>query len=625
MKRFLDYVNKLDLVLLILIVLSLVFSWFESLGWTLGQVGDYLILSVAVIGTFPVFYSAYKAVINRKISVDLLASVALIFSLLTNEWLSVIFINLMLTSARIFMSYNEARARKSIDALFKLKPVKIKVQRGETIKEIDPKEVQTGDLVIVDLGERVPVDGEIVSGGADLDESSLTGESVPVTKVIGNKVFSSTLVVSGSLTIKTEKVGAETTLEKIIKLVEQAQLEKPDIHTTAEKFAGWYLTTIFVGAIILYFFTLDLKMVLSVLLVVCADDVAVAVPLTFLTAISFCAKRGIIVKGASYLEAMSQVKTIFVDKTGTLTKGKILTERFECLKPEFCSRVLRFSGLISGLSNHPVSKSIVAYVEKENGQIVGVADKFQEIAGKGLIAQFGTDKVLLGKLKFIEEFGATLSDELRQKIYQEEEKGYNITIFELNGQVEGYFILADELRPGIKEVISELKHLGIEKIIMLTGDNERVASRIAKEVGLTGFYSNLLPEQKLDYIRGALNKEHKVAMVGDGVNDAASLSLADIGIAMGNVGLDAAIEAADIILVKDNFGKIPQLIRVAKEVVKISNQDFVIWGLSNVVGLFLVFVGYIGPTGAAAYNFLTDFLPLINSTRVFRLYLKEKE
>ena len=624
MKRVFQYMSKFDAVLVILLLVAIFIQTLGISPLTLfGQIDYYFLLVVAILGTLPVLYSAYKSLLTRKISVDLLASVALIFSLLSREWMSAVFINLMLASARIFMSYNEARARKNIDGLLKMKPVKIKVERGGIVKEILPTEVLIGDFVLVDLGERVPVDGEVISGEADVNESSLTGESLPVAKTKGSKAWSSTLVIGGHLTIKAEKVGTETTLEKIIKMVEGAQLEKPDIHTTAEKFASIYLVFVFVGSIILLFFGFNLKMILAIMLVVCADDVAVAVPLAFLTAVSFCAKNGAIVKGASYLEALGQVKVIFVDKTGTLTKGKLKVEKFYCAGA-VCNDLASLSKTIAEQSDHPISKAILEYIDEDYKAVDEEVKMTQEIPGKGVRAEIGEKKILLGRPSFAEEFGFIIDEDLHKKIYAEEEQGFNVTVVGVDGQIQGYFVLSDELKSDIALNIAELKTLGVEKIIMLTGDNERVAKRLADQLGVTHFYPNLLPEQKLAYIKKELNPKYKLAMVGDGVNDAAALSLADVGISMGSIGMDVAIESSDIVLMKDDFSEIAKLIRVSKYTLKIANQDFWIWGASNLIGLGLVFTGVLLPTGAALYNFLTDFLPLTNSVRIFSLYIKKK-
>ena len=625
MKRLFQYVSIFDTVLVILLLLVIIISNinFDALS-LLGKISNYSLLIVAILGTLPVLQSAYKSLLTKRISVDLLASVALIFSLLAQEWMSAVFINLMLASARIFMSYNEARARKNIDGLLKMKPTLIKVERGGIIKEIKAAEVLIGDFVLVDLGERVPVDGEVVAGQADVDESSLTGESLPVAKAKGSKAWSSTLVSSGHLTIKAEKVGTETTLEKIIKMVEGAQLEKPDIHTAAEKFAGIYLVLVFILAIVLLFFGYNLKMILAVMLVVCADDVAVAVPLAFLTAISYCAKNGAIIKGASYLEALGQVKVVFVDKTGTLTKGKLKVERFDCEGTK-CGNLASLAKTITEQSDHPISKAILEYIDGSQKTVAEDISETREIPGKGVMAKIGGQKVLLGRPSFAVEFGFNISEDLHNKIYEEENQGYNVTVVGVDGIIQGYFVLSDELKPNLAKNIAELKALGVEKIIMLTGDNERVAKRLADKIGLTHFYPNLLPEQKLAYIKKELNPKYKVAMVGDGVNDAASLSLADVGISMGSIGMDVAIESSDIVLMKDDFAEIAKLIRVSKYTLKIANQDFLLWGASNLVGLGLVFTGILLPTSAALYNFLTDFLPMTNSVRIFSLYIKKKK
>jgi Cd2+/Zn2+-exporting ATPase len=625
MKKFYKIIS-FDNVLLVCLLIILPISY-----WGLFNLQQTLLIAIAIVATLPVVFSAYKAILNRHITVDLLASVALIFSLLAQEWMSAIFINLMLTSARIFMTYNEARARKNIEGLLKLKPKKVKIKQSDgKIIEINPKDVKLGDVVVVDLGERIPIDGKIISGEATIDESSLTGESIPVSKAKGEKVFSSTLVLSGNLLVETEKIGAETTLEKIIKLVEQAQIDKPDIHTSAEKFATLYLIIVFGGSIVAYFMTKNVTFVLAILLVVCADDVAVAVPLTFLTAISYCAKNGIIVKGASYLEALQDVKVIFVDKTGTLTKGQLKVEKFVC-DTNVCDetdkeKILKYSGILAILSDHPISKAILNYIENDKEEDSGAMtpDYFTEHSGKGISAVFKGERLILGKTTYIEESGVKITDDMRKKLLVEENEGFNTTLISLDNELKGFFVIADAIKQDIKKDMEELKKLGVERIIMLTGDNERVAKRISDNVGLTEYHANLLPAEKYDFIKKTISKDYKTIMVGDGINDAASLSLADIGIAMGAIGYDAAIESANIVLMKDDFSKIPDLIRLSKYVMKVANQDFIIWGVTNIFGLGLVFSGVLIPTSAAAYNFITDFLPLTNSTRIFSLYRKQK-
>ena len=616
MKYFKWWIADVILTVLLLVVLLI-----EGLRFFNFEIGNPLLSVVAIIGTLPVVWSALQMVWKRKISVDLLASIALIFSLLTQEWLSAIFINLMLTSARLLLAYNEARARKNLESLFKLKPKNIKIKTEEGITEVKYSDIKIGDVILVDLGERVPVDGVIIFGSASLDESSLTGESLPVNKNAGDKVLSSGLVVSGNLMIKAEKVAGDTTLEKIIKMVEQAQIDKPDIHTTAEKFATWYLALVFLGSIILYLFTHNLILILAILLVICADDIAVAMPLTFLTAISFAARKGILIKGASYLEALHDVRVIFVDKTGTLTKGKLQVESFISDSKDK-DLVLKYAGVCSELSDHPMSKAITHYSSKFRDKKEIMPESWNEVNGNGMKAVFDKKELIFGKRSFLEANKVAISETVIAGAKAEEEKGFNVTYVAYDGRPAGYFVIADEIKANIRESVEQLKALGVQKIIMLTGDNERVAGRIKEATGITDFYANLKPEEKLEHIKNSLTDKYKVAMVGDGINDAAALSLADVGIAMGAIGYDVAIESADVVLVKDDFSRVPEMIRISRYVMKIARQDFWIWGFSNFIGLALVFGGILAPTGASAYNFLTDFLPLFNSTRVFKVYLK---
>ncbi len=608
-----------DNILLFFLILVLAFNYFKFLQF---KYSDYVLIAIAIIGTVPVVSSAYESIVARKINIDLLAGIALVFALVNGEWVSAVFINLMLTSARIFLSYNQNRARKNIEHLLKLKPKKIKIKEANgTIIEVNPKSVKVGDIVVVDLGERVPIDGIVVSGEAAIDESPLTGESIPVNKKAHDKAYSSTLVLSGNVLIKAEKVGAETTLEKIIKLVEEAQIDKPEVHTSAEKFATWYIIAIFAGSLAAYLLTYDLNFVLAIMLVVCADDVAVAVPLAFLTAISFAAKNGVIIKGASFIEALKDTKVIFVDKTGTLTKGKLKVEKFVSDFSDI-NNILEYVGSMVELSDHPISNTIAEYIQKDRALKPDITpEQFKEVKGNGISAKIKGDEISLGKLSYVEAL-IPVSQNIKNEILKAEEDGFNVTIISLNKSLAGYFILADEIKLDIKDDIVELKKLGVERIIMLTGDNDRVAKRISETLGLTEFHANLLPEEKLAFIKKTLSKKYKTIMVGDGINDAAALSLADIGIAMGGIGLDITIESADIVLMKDDFSKIPNLIRLSKYIMKISNQDFMIWGATNFIGLGAVLTRILMPNGAAAYNFLTDFIPLINSTRVFSLYFK---
>ena len=610
-----------DRILLGFLVTALVLHYGKLLPIT----GDaYALVTLSLIATLPVIASAIRAIFKRKITIDLLASAALVLSLLNKEWASAILINLMLTSARIFMAYSEDRARRSIESLLKLKPKKVKIKRGDRIEEVSFGEIKKGDLVVVEIGGRVPVDGLIVEGEATLDQSSLTGESIPVPKSKGDEVLSSTIVLNGNLIIKAEKVGKETTLEKIIDLVEKAQSNKAEITAAADRFTAWYIVLAGVGASVIFFFSHNLLLVLSVMLVVCADDIAISIPLAFLTAIGYAAKKGIIIKGSNYLEGMHRVKTIFVDKTGTITQGKLKVVKASVIDGLSQEEFISLTGSLAELSQHPSSKAILKYAQEKNFQPVKL-DGFEEYPGKGASAVYKGKKVIMGRLSFFRASKIQISEKQLEIIDKEESGGFSFTLLALGNKLEGFFAMEDALKPGVKETIIRLKTKGIEKVIMLTGDNEKIAQRVSEAVGIDEYYANLLPEDKIAHLKKAMGGKDKVMMIGDGVNDAAALSLADISVAMGGIGYDVTIESADIVLMKDDFSIIPDLIGLSNYTLKIASQDFWIWGIVNVLGLYLVFSGLIGPTGAAGFNFVTDFFPIINSMRVMSLYKRKHQ
>ncbi len=599
-------------------ILVLVFL-LKSFNLTNSKFGLYLLIFTALVGTLPVILSSITALKNRKISVDLLAAIALVASLILREWFSAIFINLMLVFARLLDYYSENKAHSAINSLLKLRPQKVRVKNGDKIEDKNADEVKVGDLVVIESGDRVPVDGIIEKGEASIDRSSLTGESLPVTKREGGEVLSSTLVISGSLVVRAEKIGRDTTFEKIVDLVEGAHQAKPKINSIAERFATLYIVSVVVGAALIYMFSRNLALLLSVLLVACADDIAVAIPIAFLISIGNAAKNGIIIKGGDFLESMAKVKTIIFDKTGTLTLGRLSVEKVIPFGGNSSEDVVRLAATSDFFSKHVSARAVIDYAEKENIKFKK-PESFQEFPGSGSTADFDGDKIYTGKVDFLKKNGIVIKDSDLKEIIALENQGLNITLVGFRSGLVGVVGLSDKVRPGVKETILKLKESGVSHWVMLTGDNEDVAKKIAIQVGINEYHANLLPENKLDFIKKHLSKKSKLAMVGDGVNDAAALALADVGIAMGVIGSDAAIEAADIALMRDDFSKIPDIINLGKKTMKVAYQDFWIWGIINILGLVLIFTHQIGPQGAAAYNFLTDFLPLLNSATLFRKF-----
>lgn len=575
------------------------------------------LMIIATLATLTIIIDSIKELKKRIISVELLASIALIVSLIEKEWISAIFINLMITSAKVAGEYVKIRSHSAIRSLLKYKPKTVKIEINGKIMEIPIERVKKGDRIIIELGEMVPVDGIIVKGNASVDQSSLTGESIPVFKKSGDQILSFTTIVSGNIVMVAEKVGKETAFEKIISLVETSQLKKSPIHTIVSKFSNWYIALTLIGSIVVYLISKDVKLVLSLLLVSCADDIAVATPLALMSAITHAAKHGAIVKGGDFLEVLAKIKYIVFDKTGTLTKGKLRVEKAVAFKEKEAHELIKLAAAASMFSNHPIAHTITSYAQDKKILIPDLED-FKEFRGKGMTAVYKDGMIITGKLSFLKEKGVEMTDSQLKEILEEQADGFNVTLVAYNQELLGYIALADELRKDAKQTINELRDLGMKKIIMLTGDNEKIARKIADELMIDEFHANLLPEDKIKHVEELIKKHGNVAMVGDGINDAPTIALSNIGIAMGAIGSDAAIEAADIAMMKDDVSQIPEIIRISRSTMGVIKQNILIWGIVNVLGLALVFFNVLDPSGAAAYNFVTDFIPIVNSFRLFK-------
>lgn len=612
-KNSLNHKFNFDKILIFLLITESVLSIFKILPQ---EIDKNLLAIIAIISTIPVFVNSFYAIKNKEINVEHLASVALFLSLISGEYLSAIFINLMLTFARIFSDITKDQTHFALQALLKLRPQFAKLKLEKSILKIPVEKVKVSNLLIVELGDRIPVDGVILDGTASIDESSFTGESLPIDKKVGDKVFASTIISSGQITIRAEKVGKETSFEKIVQLIENSQKNKAKIATFGDKFSKIYLISTFALALIIYFYSKDLNLVLGVLLVVCADDIAVAVPLAFMAGIGVAAKKGIIIKGASFLEGISDVKKILFDKTGTLTLGKLKVENFVTLNSYSESEVVKLAGIASFFSNHPISKTISEFIQPKLKTAIDCNLEHSEESGKGTKVNFEDENIFLGKLNFLKENEIEIRSQEEKIIQSYAIKGFNVTCLGFKKKLIAIFILSDSPKENAIKVIQKLKDLGIKDLEILTGDNEKIAENISTKLGLTNFHANLLPEDKINFLKKDLNENYKIAMVGDGVNDAPVLTLADIGIAMGKIGSDIAIESADIVITNDNIENIPELFGISKRVMNAVYLNFGLWIFLNSIGLFLVYAGVLNPAGAAAYNFLTDFIPIANSLRL---------
>ncbi|MFA6495222.1 MAG: cation-translocating P-type ATPase [Candidatus Paceibacterota bacterium] len=611
-----------DVGLVVLLLLGLAAQLIPA--WRHESLVTNALIALAGIGLAPVLWSAVRAIFLRTITIDLLASIALIFTFIDHQWVSAIFINLMLASARIFDRVTQLKTKHTIEHLMKLRPERVKVQREGTIVEEPVDAVRAGDVVVIEAGDRIPVDGTVLSGEASINQATITGESALIQKHAGDAVLTSTLNEFGSLLVRADHVGEDTTLAKIIALVSEASAHKGPIQRIADRFSAWYIVISLVGSALLYIVTHNASFVLSVLLVTCADDIAVAIPLGFTVAIAHGARRGVLIKGADIVERLARIKTFVTDKTGTLTRGDTHVVAIELFGGSNQLEVLAGGALCAINSHHPTSVAIVAYLKQQGASFLA-PDSFQETPGEGIAATKDGHQWFSGKMEMLAAHGVVVSAQDAARINDIRVHGQSMTCVACDGKLIGGFIFQDELRPSAVAAIRDTKALGVRSWIMLTGDNEVIAGQIAHQASIDEFYANLKPDGKLALIKEIKKRSGVLAMIGDGVNDAASLALADVGFAMGGIGADATIEASDITLMHDDLRRIPESMELARATMRVARQNFWIWGITNVVGLGLVFGGVVGPMGAAAYNFITDFFPIANAFRLYRTHISETE
>lgn len=576
-----------------------------------------LVVLVNIIALAPVLISAIKALKNKEVTVDLLAVVALIFAFIAREWYSALFINLMLTSARIFSTWTQNKTESAIKSLLKYRPASIKVKIDGSFVFKKPEEIKVGEIMIVGVGERIATDGVVVKGSSAIDESALTGESIPRTVGIGASVYSSGLNTADNLEIKSTKKESESTLSKIILATQAASLQKSKTILSSSRFASWYISLTFLGSILLYWVTKNTDFVLSILLVVCADDLAVSIPLAFTLAIAKSSQKGIIINNSEVLENLHKVKYFVTDKTGTVTKGVIHVNKIvnrSKLEDNFIYSILN---TLESVSTHPVSVAISKFAKSKKASLLK-PQKITEYPGEGVEMLYEGKIYMVGKPDFFKT-KKIISTADRTFIKNTQDSGFSVSLLSQSNKVIAFIIFEDEIKSYVKDVILKTEKMGVIKWIMLTGDNEQTAKRIARESGIDEYKFGLKPIQKLEYIKNLKQREKKlIGMVGDGVNDAPALSLADVSIAMGSMGSDAAIQVSDIAIMNDDLKKIPQAMSISLKVKKLVSQNVLIWGATNLVGLGLVLVGFLGPTGAATYNFVTDFITAINVFWVLR-------
>lgn len=567
--------KKMLIRIIIAAVLIVVFSLLPAEGYLRFVL---FMIPYLVIG-YDILKKAFKGILNKQVfDENFLMAVATVGAILLGDYSEGVAVMLFYQIGELFQSYAVGKSRRNISELMDIRPDYANIEKDGTLEQVDPDEVEIGTIIVVQPGEKVPIDGVITEGTSTLNTSALTGESLPRDAKAGDEVISGCINMTGLLKIRTTKEFGESTVSKILELVENSSSRKSRSENFISKFAKYYTPAVCYGALALAFIPPIVLLImgksamwgdwiyraLTFLVISCPCALVISIPLSFFAGIGGASNQGILVKGSNYLETLAQTKYVVFDKTGTMTQGVFEVSGIHHNKmPD--EKLLEYAALAECSSSHPISKSL----QKAYGKPIDrnrVTD-IEEISGNGVIAKVDGISVAAGNTKLMNRLGIA---------YQDCHHVGTVVHMAIDGKYAGHILISDIIKPHAKEAIAELKKAGISKTVMLTGDSKRVADQVAEELGIQEVYSELLPADKVSRVEELLNQKSekaKLAFVGDGINDAPVLSRADIGIAMGALGSDAAIEAADIVLMDDDPLKISKAIKIARKCIRIVYEN----------------------------------------------------
>ncbi len=595
-------------------------------GWLLGAtklvpptVATTLVLIALVLAAWPICRRAIKALLAKRLDADVLVAIAVIAAASVGEFVAageVAFI--MLLGAQL-EEYTVRRARRSLGSLLSLVPPTARVRREGKETEVAASELRVGDVVVVRAGERVPVDGVIQSGMASVNQAPVTGESMPVDKSEGDEVFVGSLAETGALIIEAKRVGEDTTLARIAQLVEQAQQREAPIQRTLDRAAGWLVPVMLTLSALVFIFTHDTARAITVLIVACPCALILATPTAVMAAIARAARAGVLIKGGQYLEATARLHTIVFDKTGTLTHGEPEVTHVSRFDEHSEAELVGIAAVAEKMSGHPVARAIMRKAVAL-GLTTEDPSKFQAHHGRGVVAERNGQKLVVGQTGLMDDESVAMSDALQVHMDEHHDEGHTTIVVAHDGEVCGTICVADTVRARADEAIRDLRGLGVEKVVMLTGDNRRVAMQIAGKLGLDEVKADVLPEQKAEHIESLkrAGRTGGVAMVGDGVNDAPALAVADVGIAMGVSGTDVAHEAADIALMADDLSKIAFAVGLSRHTLWIIKQGLLFALAYNVVMVTTAATGHLHMIGGAIAHQFSSVLVILNAMRLLR-------
>jgi len=608
--------TRTDIVRLAIIALAAVFSW--SGIWGQFVPVDVVAIAATLLGGYPVYKETLRALRHGQINMEVSMAVAIFASLIVRQFTVSAVITFFVLLSQYIETYAVDMGRQTISLLERSAPRLALVRREGEEVQVDPRSLVPNDVVIVRDGERVPVDGTIVVGSAFVNQSSITGESARAEKSAGDRVYAGSVDESGLIEVRTEKVGTETVFGKIIKLVEDAENRKAPIQKLSDRLATWLVQFAIGFAAFTFLVTRDVTSTLSVVVVAGACGVAAGTPLAIVAILGKAAKRGTIVKGGAYIEEMSRVDTVVIDKTGTLTFGEPVVT--EIIGFDGCTerQVLEYAAIAERYSNHPLARAILGKASesgiKFSDEVSSASSSY--IAGKGIVCQFKGGQIIVGNDILMTEKKVQFPGGNKEQSLSGGSNGRSTVLVAYHGKICGTISIADRVRGGSRRALEDLNKMGI-RTVMLTGDNRAVAQEVAKEVGIDEVYADLLPEEKVSIVERLVAEGRKVAMVGDGINDAPALARANVGIGMG-AGTDVAIEEADIVLMTNDLQRIADVARLSRKAYRTIMVNF--YGTVSVdgIGVTLAFLGLLNPLLAAGIHVTSELIFILNSARLIR-------
>lgn len=550
-----------------LLVMALLF---HSVGFV--EFRQLLLATATAIAIVPISAKALQATRMRIFSIELLVTIAVIGALVIGEYME----SAIVTFLFLFGDFLEARTlektRSTLNGLVDMAPQEAAVRHGDAFVTLPVERVAKGDRIIIRTGQKVPVDGKILSGQASLNESAITGEAVPVIKKAGDHVFSSTVIDNGYIEIAAEKIGSDTTFAKMIELVEDAQDLKTDMEDLLGKFAHLYTPAIVVLAILAYGWTRNFHLAITFLVIACPGALVIGAPVSNVAGIGNGAKKGVLIKGGKVIDRFAKADTVVFDKTGTLTKGQPEVTAIQMYDRHEENELLRMVATAETASEHHLGQTLVK--EAKSREIkVGSPERAKVKKGSGLIAAVDGKCLAIGNRKLMKLKNATISEKMEAYAVEREKAGNTAVFAAVDGEIAGIFSIADEIRDDAIPALAEMRRSGMKRFIMLTGDNHHTAQRVAQALGLDEFHAELLPEDKVAFINGLQERGHVVAMAGDGVNDAPAIAAADVGLAMGRGGTDISIETADVVLMADKLMQFAHAYALSKATIRNMKQN----------------------------------------------------